>query len=226
MIHITGTADWHAAHPGAIIGLLEVSGVNNTIDCPMLTQRKREVEAYLRKDFASFSRKDLLNHPIMAAYTCYYKRFDKTYHVLLQVESIFSGGRNLPDVSPLVDANFTAEIATFLLTAGHDADNLVDPVVIDVSHQGESMTLLNGASKTIRAGDMAMRDSQRLCCTILYGQDNHSPITKATRHVLYVTYAPPGVPANAVTNHMQLIAENIRLDNQNAIEEQCQLLMA
>src|SRR5262245_24144930 len=60
----------------------------------------------------------------MAAYVRYYKRFSKTYHVQLQLESIVLKRKSLPSVSPLVDANFTAEVETLVLTAGHDAQKL------------------------------------------------------------------------------------------------------
>ena len=55
MIVITGSAEWSAAHPGAIIGLLELAGVENTLSSPQLNQRKRETEARLRNDFAGFA---------------------------------------------------------------------------------------------------------------------------------------------------------------------------
>ena len=226
MILISATPAWNAAHPGASIGLLELSGVDNTLPSQPLNARKRETENRLRKDFARFSRLEFLALPVMAAYWQYYKRFDKTYHVLLQVESIVLKGKNLPDVSPLVDANFCAEVDTWALTAGHDAARLIEPVVIDVSRDGDEMTLMNGATKPIRAGDMVMRDGLGMCCTILYGQDNRSPITALTRHVLYVTYAPSGVPAESVEAHLRQIAQNVRLFAPDAILEQCTLLKA
>jgi len=46
----------------------------------------------------------------MAAFAQYYKRFDKTYHVLQQVESIALKGKHLPSMSPLVDSNLIAEM--------------------------------------------------------------------------------------------------------------------
>lgn len=226
MISISGAAEWRASHPGALIGLLELSGVENTLPSPQLDQRKRQTEARLRQDCAGFSRGDFLALPVMAAYERYYRRFDKTYHVLLQVESLILKGKNLPDVSPLVDANFTAEVATFVLTAGHDAAKLEAPVVIDASRPGDEMTLLNGAAKPIRAGDMVMRDRDGVCCSILYGQDNRSPITAETRHVLYVAYAPPGVPAEAVEAQLRQIEQNVRLFSPEAVVEQCRLLRA
>ncbi len=226
MIQISGTADWIAAHPGAAIGLLEISGVENTLPSPQLDQRKRETEARLRRDYAGYDRKAFLALPVMAAYEQYYKRFSKTYHVLLQLESIVLKGKNLPDVSPLVDANFTAEVNTLVLTAGHDAARLVEPVLIDVSRADDEMTLMNGETRLIRAGDMIMRDRHGVCCSIIYGQDNHSPITPDTRHVLYVSYAPPGVPHDTIQDQLHQIEQNIRLFAPHADIEQSRLLTA
>jgi DNA/RNA-binding domain of Phe-tRNA-synthetase-like protein len=226
MIAISGTDEWKAAHPGAAIGLLEISHVENTLSSPALTLRKRETEARLRTDYAGFGRQDLLALPVMAAYERYYKRFDKTYHVLLQVESIVLKSKNLPDVSPLVDANFCAEVGTQVLTAGHDAAKLVEPVWMDVSRAGDELTPMNGAARPIKAGDMVMRDGLGLCCTILYGQDNRSPILAETRHVLYVAYAPPGVPAEAVEAQLRQIEQNVRLFAPLARTEQSRLLTA
>jgi DNA/RNA-binding domain of Phe-tRNA-synthetase-like protein len=226
MILISGTAEWSTSHPGAVIGLLELSGVENTLPSPRLNQHKRETEARLREAFAGFTRPGFLALPVMAAYERYYKRFEKTYHVQLQVESIVLKGKNLPDVSPLVDANFAAEVVTFVLTAGHDVAKLEEPVWIDVSRTDDEMTLMDGAAKLIRAGDMVMRDEHGVCCSILYGQDNYSPITAETRHVLYVSYAPPGVPAEVVEAQLRQIEQNVRLFAPGARVEQSQLLAA
>ncbi len=226
MIPITATPEWRAAHPGAAIGLLEISGAENTVPSPALNQRKREVEARLRSAYAASTRQDLLALPVMAAYEQYYRRFNKTYHVQLQLESIAWKGKSLPDVSPLVDANFTAEVDTWVLTAGHDADRLAEPVWIDVSRAEDEMTLMNGTTRLIRAGDMLMRDARGVCCSILYGQDNRSPITPQTRRALYVAYAPAGVPPAQVELQLMSIAHNVRLFAPAAQVEQSRLLLA
>jgi len=186
MLSISATDAWRSDHPGAAIGLLELSGLNNTRPASSLDARKRETEARLRERFQGFTRQDFLALPAMSAYERYYKRFDKTYHVQLQVESLVLKGRDLPDVSPLVDANFIAEVETFVLTAGHDAMKLQGSMSIDISREGDCMTQMNGTSRPIRAGDMVMRDAGGICCSILYGQDNRSPISVETTHVLYV----------------------------------------
>jgi len=226
MLLISATGAWRSGHPGAMIGLLELSGLQNDDPQHCLEEPKRKIEAGLRHRCQGFSRSDFLSLPVMAAYEGYYRRFDKTFHVLLQVESLVLKGKHLPAVSPLVDANFMAEVETFILTAGHDADRLVPPVQIDSSRDGDRFTQMNGTQKIIRVGDMIMRDAQGIACSILYGQDDRSPISAVTRHVLYVAYVPPGIPLEVVQIHLQNIEEIVRLFCPTAILESSQVIQA
>ena len=220
MLPIFATLAWHTAHPGAVIGLLELSGIVQPESSPLMNERKRETEAHLRARYQAGTRKDIAAHPVMAAYIKYYKRFNKTYHVLLQAESIALKDKNLPDVCPLVDAAYISEMETFVLTAGHDVDLLQPPILIDVSHEDEQMVQMDGTVKVIRAGDMIMRNAEGISCSILYGQCKRSPITAQTAHVLYVAYAPSGVPVDTVMTHLHGIEANIRLYSPTAVLEQ------
>lgn len=226
MLLISATAEWRTAHPGAVIGLLELSRVANAHPSLQLDDRKRETEARLRERYQGFTRQDFLALPVMAAYAQYYKRFNKTYHVQLQVESIALKGKRLPNVSPLVDSNFIAEVETLILTAGHDVGKLQGVVSIDVSRDGDQLTQMAGTPKAIPPGDMIMRDAKGICCSIIHGQDNRSPISFETSHVLYVAYAPVGVPAETVEAHLRVIEEHARLVSPLAVREQQQLLLA
>ncbi len=226
MLQVSATDEWRTAFPGGVIGLLELSGVDNTHSSPQLDGRKRETEARLIERYKGYRRQDFLSLPVMSAYARYYKRFDKTYHVQLQLESIVLKGKHLPDISPLVDSNFTAEVETLILTAGHDAAKLQGPVWIDVSREGDQITQMNGVARGLRAGDMIMRDASGVCCSIIYGQDNRSPLSSDTSHVLYVAYAPPGVGAEAVDAQLRGIEGNVRLGCPATVTEQHRLLEA
>lgn len=228
MLLISTTDEWRAAHPSAAIGLLELSGVENTHRSSVvsLDDRKRETEARLRERYKSLTRQDFSSLPVMSAYVRYYKRFNKTYHVQLQVESLVLKGKSLPSVSPLVDSNFVAEVETWVLTAGHDVAKLRGALSIDVSRDGDQIVQMNGALKPMPAGDMIMRDANGVCCSIIYGQDNRSPISSETSHVLYVAYAPAGVPAGAVDAQLRKIEENVRLFSQRVVVEQRRALSA
>ncbi len=210
-MQIDFTNAWRSAHPGALIGILEVADCDNRGSCDALDQKKRDVEAALRKQYDGFARGDFLALPVMSDYERYYKRFEKTYHVQLQLESIVLKGKTLPNVSPLVDSNFVAEMQSLVLTAGHDVEKLQKPVSLDLSFDGDSITQMNGTTREMRPGDMLMRDHGGVCCSIIYGQDNRSPITKDTTHALYVAYAPAGVDRAAVEKQLDGILANIKL---------------
>lgn len=226
MAFIQATKAWQTTYPGAVIGILALTGVDNTQTSQAFTQQKRAAEAHLRAVFASCSRQDILKDPIMAAYHAYYRHFNKTYHVLLQVESIVFKNKPLPDVLPLVDAAFLAEVSTFLLTASHDMDKLGSPLIMDVVQNGENFRSMSGKWQNLCAGDMVMRDPETPCCSILYGQDDRSPVSASTKNVLYVTYAPTGAPALAVGEHMNQIEHNVRLFAPHALVEFRSLLTA
>ena len=226
MLIISVSDAWKEAHPGAQIGLLEISGVDNTRPAPALDQEKHAIEKRLLEKYAGFSREDFLNLPVMAAYHRYYRKFGYSYHVLLQLESVALKGKSLPNVSPLVDANFAAELDTLILTAGHDVAHLEAPILIDVAREGDEITQMNGSSKDVPVGDMLMRDAQSVTCTILRGQDNRSPISKATTHVLYVSYVPDGVTEEQVRAQLDLMEKYVRLFAPNCTAEQSTIISA
>ena len=88
------------------------------------------------------------------------------------------------------------------------------------------MVQMNGAAKAHYAGDMIMRDANGVACSIIYGQDNRSPISPMTSHVLYVAYAPAGVGAAATETQLGAIAEHIRLFCPAVVVEQQRLIQA
>jgi DNA/RNA-binding domain of Phe-tRNA-synthetase-like protein len=226
MITVTVMVAWKKAHPGAQIGLLEISGINNAQPAPALDQEKHAIEARLRESYADFSREDFLALPVMAAYHRYYRNFGYTYHVLLQLESVALKGKSLPSVSPLVDANFAAELETLVLTAGHDVAQLEAPVLIDVARAGDEITQMNGNRKDVPVGDMLMRDANGVACAILRGQDNRSPISKGTTHVLYVSYVPEGVTEEQVRAQLDTMERYVRLFAPACKVEQSQIIFA
>ena len=224
MLTVTATDAWKEKHPGAQVGLLEISGVDNTKPSLALEQEKRAIEERLREKYAGFSREDFLALPVMEAYYRYYRSFGYTYHVLLQLESVALKGKSLPSVSPLVDANFAAELETLILTAGHDVAQLEESIVIDVAREGDEITQMNGNRKHVPVGDMLMRDAQGIACAILRGQDNRSPISKATTHVLYVSYVPDGVTEEQVRAQLDAMEKLVRLFASECIVEQSKII--
>jgi DNA/RNA-binding domain of Phe-tRNA-synthetase-like protein len=226
VIALEATEAWKIAYPHARIGVLEIAQADNRNPAQALDAEKRAIEAALRERFRGRSRADLVAAPVLADYVRYYKRFEKTYHVLLQLESVAFKAKALPSVSPLVDANFAAELETFVLTAGHDAARLQLPLTIDVSRAGDTMVQMNGTTRSLPAGDMVMRDANGIACSILYGQDNRSPLSALSTHALYVAYAPPGVATAAVRRQLERIVGLVRKCAPACTQEQLRVIDA
>ncbi len=211
MFNVNASEDWRNRFPGCHIGMLLIGNVDNSKRATPLDERKKEIESRVREKYAGYSRDDLLKLDTLGAYRKYYKKFDKTYHVQLQLESVVHKEKSLPNVSPLVDACFASEMDTFLLTAGHDADLLEGAISIDVTSGTESFTQMNGNPRTLKADDMMMKDEKGVICTIIYGQDQRTPISPKTKRALYVAYVPEGIIRDAVVSHLDTINDNVLL---------------
>ena len=193
------------------MGVLLVGNVDNTRHPTPLEERKRALAAQLRERYRGLTRADFVELEVLKAYRDYYARFGQTYHLQGQLESVVHKEKALQNVSPLVDANFSAELETLVLSAGHDADSLSAPLTVDATSGGEAFTQLNQAVRALKPDDMMMADAHGVVCTILYGQDKRTAVSPATRRALYVAYAPSGVPGSAVPRHLDLVLENVRL---------------
>jgi DNA/RNA-binding domain of Phe-tRNA-synthetase-like protein len=176
-----------------------------------LDQRKEALEEELRLRFASYDRASLRELPVLKAYHNYYKRFDKTYHVQLQLESVVFKGKSIPRVAALVECMFMAELKNQMLTAMHDMDVLELPVRLDVADGSEKFIAYNGEEKILKPGDMYIADRQGVISSVIYGPDQRTRIRPETRWAMFTVYAPPGIDEKAVWEHLEDIQANVRL---------------
>jgi DNA/RNA-binding domain of Phe-tRNA-synthetase-like protein len=202
---------WKTKYPGAFVGILAMRDVANPERHAVLDKRKEELEDQLRSRFSDFDRAALKALPTFQAYNAYYKRFKKTYHVQLQLESVVFKGKSIPRVAALVEAMFMAELKSMFLTAGHDLEALQMPVTIDVATGSERYVRLNGQEQTLKAGDMFIADAQGIMSSVIYGPDRRTQITSETRQVFFTVYAPPGIEEQAMYEHLEDIQANVLL---------------
>jgi DNA/RNA-binding domain of Phe-tRNA-synthetase-like protein len=176
-----------------------------------LEEQKTLLEKQLRERFAGQNRAEIAKLPLLQAYEAYYRRFNKTYHVQLQLESIAFKGKSIPCVAALVEAMFMAEVNNLLLTAGHDLDTLQLPVTLEVSRGGEHYTLLRGQEQELKMGDMFMADQAGIISSILYGPDQRTQIQAHTHKVMFTVYAPAGIQEQVILKHLQEIQNNVMI---------------
>lgn len=196
------TPAWKSAFPGAHAGVLVMRNVINPAHHPGLEKRKTELEEQLRAQFTGQDRAAIASHPVLQVYEEYYKRFKKTYHVQLQLESIVLKGKTIPTVASLVECMFMAEVKNMLLTAGHDLDSLRLPLTLDVTQGIENYTLMRGGEQIVKAGDMMISDQAGIISNIIYGPDQRTQINPSTRDVIFTTYAPAGIDEQTIFQHL------------------------
>lgn len=194
---------WKDAYPAAAVGILAMCKLSNPKKHAALATEKAKLEASLREQYGEMDRPTMRALPILQAYHQYYKRFKKSYHVQLQLESIAHKGKSIPRVAALVEAMFMAELKNGLLTAGHDLDILEPPVSIQVADGTESYTRMNGQPQTLKAGDMYIADAQGILSSIIYGPDRRSAIRPETTRAIFTVYAPAGIEIAVVEQHLQ-----------------------
>lgn len=200
---------WKKSYPNAHAGALIMRGVINPPHHAELERQKAALEEQIRARFAGQERPQIAAHPVLRAYETYYKRFKKTYHVQLQLESILLKGKSIPSVAALVEAMFMAEMDDLLLTAGHDLDSLQLPVTLNAAQGGETYVTLRGFEQILKAGDMFIADSVGIISSIIYGPDERTQISPRTRNVLFTVYAPEGIGPALVEAHLRNIEQNV-----------------
>jgi len=210
---------WKQACPGAAVGLLAMSQIRNEAANSALEERSQALAAELQRRYAGWDRAALRATPILAAYHAYYRRFEKTYHVLLQLESVALKGQPIGGTGSLVRAMLMAELDTLLLTAGHDRKKLRGPAGIHLATGDERYTRLGGQEQALKKGDMFIADTLGVLSSILYGPDDRSRIAADTHEVLYTVYAVPGISPERLLAHLAGLEALVRLASPQAVTD-------
>ncbi|CUH96220.1 hypothetical protein P22_2309 [Propionispora sp. 2/2-37] len=208
------TERWKQIHQGASLGLMVVKNVSSLEQYEALQDCKRDLEAVLRATFTS--KEELSKSFPISVYSEYYKRYKKTYHVFQQLESIIFKGKSIPDVSPVVESMFMAELKNGLLTAGHEYAALNLPLTLDVATGNETYTLINGKKQAVKPQDMILSDAADIISSIIYGPDLRTCILPDTKDVVFIVYAPVGISRDMVINHFTDIYAYVKLASPEA----------
>lgn len=207
MIPITISDHFFAVYPEAHVGILAIENLQNPKGYAGFEKEKYEIIRNLKDQFPD--RQRMKAHPVIEAYSAYYKQFGKTYHLIGQVESAVKNKSSASGKHPVVEAMFLAELKNLLLTAGHDLDHLEGGLDITAADGTETYTSINGREIQAKKGDMLIRDEKAPISTVIYGPDLRTRITRATNNVVYTVYVPKGIPGETTLNHLNNIGSLI-----------------
>jgi DNA/RNA-binding domain of Phe-tRNA-synthetase-like protein len=222
-------ASWKKTFPGASAGFLVMRDVEDRKDAPEIVAAARALEEMLRRRYAGMDRTRLREEPVFREYAAYYRRFDKLYHVQLQVESVVFKNKTVPCGSSLVAAMFLGELKNGLLSAAHDLDRVEPPVILAATDGTETMDMLGGSknkAQQMKPNDMCMKDRRGIISAVLYGADQRTPLGPDSRHVLYTVYAPRGIDETLTRRHLEDIRDYVLLASPGGRVECLQVVRA
>lgn len=208
---IEPTAAWHAAFPGACVGVLAMSDLENPPRHPELEAVVSDLERELRARFGPMDRDALRAIAPLPAYAAHFKRFGQRYHVALQLESVVHKGKPLPRVAALVEAMFAAELRHLVLTAGHDLVAVSLPLRFGVGTGTERYATPRGDEVAVRPGDMYCADSDGVLSAATTGPAARARISPTTTSAIFVAYGPAGVSPATVEALLTTIEANCRI---------------
>lgn len=193
-------------HPDTIFGLMSVSGLDSAPERSAWNSLRDEETAVFRAAWGGLGRKEAALRSPISSYVGYYKQFKKTYHVLLQMESVLIKGRNIQSSALAVETMFLAEVKHGLLVAGHDLPALGGNYSLNLAKGGESFTMVTGQERILKADDIFMADGGRILSTVLEGQDYHTRLTDKSSGALYCVYGIGGVTSGQMEAFFQDLA--------------------
>lgn len=207
------TPAFRTAYPGGIFGALLASGCPNRPHVTALAADQRAVEARLRERFPG---ETIDADPVARAYAGYFRRYGARYPVVHQVRTILAG-RPIESPSALVEAMFTAEMDSLVLTSGHDLDALEGSLRVDIAQDGDAYARISGKVQTLKPGDMIVRDAQGIIASVLYGPDFRTRLRAESTAALFGAWCPTGLTAAMVQAHLEVLTRLLRREWPHAV---------
>ena len=206
--------------PDLKIGLLLIKNIKNAYLNDKMAIAKDSLIEDIKKQYGSLSRKELIQTEVLQGYYSYYKSFTKTYHVLLQLESVIYKEKGIPLVSPVVQSMFMAELKNHFLTSVHDYSKIVEPLCLDRTISGELFTLFNGEQKSLKKDDLYIRDTKDIISNVLNGMDERTKVTLGTHTAMYNVYVLFSIEDQKILSHLDDMANYLKLNDESIIIEE------
>lgn len=131
-------------------------------------------------------------------YVRFFKKFKKTYPVLLQFESVMFKGQPFPADNPVTAVPFLLELTTLVLSGTHDVERLQGPVTLYPATEKEPFQGRGGRELHTYPGDFCARDEGGIIFSEIAGTDGRTCAWPESRHVFYPVFGTPELPASVI----------------------------
>ena len=156
-------------------------------------------------------------------YFRFFRKFKKTFPVMMQFESVLLKGREFPKSNAVTAVPFLAELETHVLTGTHDVEQLLGPAELYLAQAKEPFVGLRGDLVHTYPGDLCARDEGGIIFSMIAGADARTCARQTSRHVFYPVFGVPGQDPAALRPMQERLAEYARILAPDA-EVLCQMI--
>ena len=161
-----------------------------------------------RQRFATYERKAVFGEN---PYVRFFKRFRKTYPVLLQFESIILKGQPFPEQNFIAEVPFLMELTTHVLSGAHDADQLCGAVELYLAAEKEPFIGLHERELHTYPGDFCARDESGIIFSQIAGTDARTAAWPDSCHVFYPIFGTPDLPRTVIDDAINVLSKYIQI---------------
>ncbi len=153
----------------------------------------------------------------------FFKKFRKTYPVMMQFESVLFKGRPFPAEDPVTGIAFLTELTTHMLSGTHDMDQIQGEVELYSGTAKEDFTGMQGRILHTYPGDFCARDKAGIVFSLIAGTDDRTSAKTDSTHVLYPVFGTPDMPVSMIEEAMAVLIRYVRVLSPEAEIETCVL---
>ncbi len=161
----------------------------------------------LKEEFRDYDRKTVFGEQ---PYARFFKKFKKTYPVMLQFESCLFQDRPFPHGNPVAEVPFLAELKTRMLMGTHDIDRVQGQVRLVSGTAKEPFPGLRGEAHTY-PNDVVGRDDGGIILSMIAGADERTCAHPESRYVFYPVFGVPGMPEEEIRAAQDVLVEYTRV---------------
>lgn len=162
----------------------------------------------LREKYADYDRKTVFGEN---PYVRFFKKFKKTYPVLMQFESVMFKGRPFPQFNPVAEIPFLMEIVTHVLSGAHDIDQISGAVELYSAVCKEEFPGLRGTPFHTYPGDFCGRDEKGIIFSLIAGADERTCARMDSRHVFYPVFGTPDLNVSVICDAMDVLVRYVKV---------------
>ncbi len=168
--------------------------------------RDSELEA-IRKKGEDYDRETWFRQD---PYFRYFRKFKKTYPVMMQVESFLLKGRPFPEGRYINAVAFLTELRTGILMGTHDAERVEGDIVIYTETEKVPFPSIHGSEGHSYPGDTTGRDDKGVIISMIAGADSRTCLQDDSRHVLYLVFGTPLTSPEVLYECLDQVEEYVR----------------